>query len=114
MFPGQTCPEHSHPPFDGSPGKEETFRCRSGTVYLYVEGEPTPNPRCRPAQRGRTSPPGTRSCCTPASSTRCSPGPSTGSMLPRAPSSRSSRPQSRDDLDIFTDPAIQRATKLVD
>ena len=38
LFPGQTCPEHLHPPFGG---KEETFRCRYGTVYLYVDGEPT-------------------------------------------------------------------------
>lgn len=48
LFPGQTCPEHYHPPFEGTPGKEETFRVRVGTVYLYVEGEPTPNPRCTP------------------------------------------------------------------
>jgi D-lyxose ketol-isomerase len=46
--PGQTCPEHRHPPFDGTPGKEETFRCRSGLVYLYVEGDPTPDPACTP------------------------------------------------------------------
>ena len=46
LFPGQTCPEHRHPPFDGSPGKEETFRCRRGLVYLYVDGEPTPEPAC--------------------------------------------------------------------
>jgi D-lyxose ketol-isomerase len=38
LFPRQTCPEHRHPPVDGSPGKEETFRCRSGTVHLHVEG----------------------------------------------------------------------------
>src|SRR4051795_3545605 len=50
LYPGQTCPEHRHPPFDGTPGKEETFRVRKGTVYLYVEGEPTPNPRCRPTR----------------------------------------------------------------
>jgi D-lyxose ketol-isomerase len=37
LFPGQTCPEHRHPPFEGTPGKEETFRCRRGTVYLNVE-----------------------------------------------------------------------------
>jgi D-lyxose ketol-isomerase len=48
LFPRQTCPEHRHPPVDGEPGKEETFRCRWGTVYLYVEGEPTPNPIARP------------------------------------------------------------------
>lgn len=41
LLPGQTCPEHRHPPFGGYPGKEETFRCRYGTVYLYVEGSPT-------------------------------------------------------------------------
>jgi D-lyxose ketol-isomerase len=45
MLPGQICPEHRHPPFDSNPGKQETFRCRKGTVYLYVEGEPTPNPK---------------------------------------------------------------------
>lgn len=39
LLPGQCCPEHKHVPTDGQPGKEETFRCRYGTVYLYVEGE---------------------------------------------------------------------------
>jgi D-lyxose ketol-isomerase len=39
MFPGQTCPEHIHPTKNGVPGKEETFRCRWGKVYLYVQGE---------------------------------------------------------------------------
>src|SRR4051812_28177305 len=41
LFPRQTCPEHLHPMVDGKPGKLETFRCRKGTVWLYVEGEPT-------------------------------------------------------------------------
>ncbi len=48
LLPGQTCPEHFHPPVNGQPGKEETFRCRAGEVYLYVPGEPTPNPKARP------------------------------------------------------------------
>jgi D-lyxose ketol-isomerase len=39
LFPGQICPEHRHPPFEGTPGKEETFRCRAGVVHLHVEGE---------------------------------------------------------------------------
>jgi D-lyxose ketol-isomerase len=47
LYPGQTCPEHRHPPFEGNPGKEETFRCRSGLVYLYVEGEGTLAPSAR-------------------------------------------------------------------
>ncbi len=36
LLPWQICPEHRHPCIDGKPGKEETFRCRRGTVYLYV------------------------------------------------------------------------------
>ena len=40
LFPGQTCPEHRHPSVGGKPGKMETFRCRWGRVWLYVEGEP--------------------------------------------------------------------------
>jgi D-lyxose ketol-isomerase len=52
LFPRQTCPEHRHPPLEGSPGKEETFRCRSGVVYLYVEGPPTVEPACQPPASG--------------------------------------------------------------
>ena len=40
LLPAQTCPEHKHVPTGGMQGKEETFRCRYGEVYLYVEGEP--------------------------------------------------------------------------
>ena len=39
LFPFQTCPEHKHVETNGQQGKEETFRCRYGKVYLYVEGE---------------------------------------------------------------------------
>ena len=44
IFPNQICPQHYHPDIDGKQGKEETFRCRWGRMYLYVEGEPTPDP----------------------------------------------------------------------
>ena len=44
LFPRQTCPEHRHPPIGNEPGKEETFRCRWGVVYLYVEGDATHQP----------------------------------------------------------------------
>jgi len=52
LFPHQTCPEHRHPAIAGAPGKEETFRCRSGEIFLYVEGEATQNPRAK-APKGR-------------------------------------------------------------
>ncbi len=50
LFPRQTCPQHRHPPVDGRPGKEETFRCRTGRVYLYIDGEPSSQPACRAPQ----------------------------------------------------------------
>ena len=56
LLPFQTCPEHKHVPIDaiGYPGKEETFRCRYGTVYLYVDGEPTPNTQVQPPKGAYT------------------------------------------------------------
>jgi D-lyxose ketol-isomerase len=50
LFPHQTCPEHRHPTVGSVLGKEETFRCRWGTVYLYVPGTPPAQPACRPPQ----------------------------------------------------------------
>ncbi len=50
MFPRQTCPEHKHPPIGHDPGKRETFRCRSGKVWLYVEGKAATDPACRPPE----------------------------------------------------------------
>ena len=48
LFPRQTCPEHRHPPLgEGNIGKQETFRCRWGEVYLYTEGPPAPKPRAK-------------------------------------------------------------------
>ena len=52
LFPGQTCPEHRHPPIENEPGKEETFRCRWGNVYLYVFGDPVEHPKAS-APKGR-------------------------------------------------------------
>jgi D-lyxose ketol-isomerase len=46
LLPRQMCPQHRHPRVDElNAGKRETFRCRWGEVYLYVEGSATPDPR---------------------------------------------------------------------
>ncbi len=48
LFPNQFFPEHFHPRIDKqNEGKQETFRCRWGKVYLYVEGEPSPQSKAR-------------------------------------------------------------------
>jgi D-lyxose ketol-isomerase len=91
MYPGQTCPEHRHPPFDGTPGKEETFRCRRGSVTLRVDGREIP---LAPGDQF-TIPPDTLHSFT------AGPG---GAVISEFSST------SRDDLDVFTDPEIRRAT----
>jgi D-lyxose ketol-isomerase len=107
MFPGQTCPEHLHPPFDGKPGKEETFRCRSGRVYLYTEGEPAPAPACRPPRGAYTVwheivlDAGDQHTIPPATLHWFQAGPE-GAIVSEFST------QSRDDLDVFTDPEIVR------
>ena len=91
LYPGQTCPEHRHPPFEGTPGKEETFRCRRGLVTLRVDGRELV---LRPGDQF-TIPPDTLHSFTA--------GPE-GAVVSEFSST------SRDDLDVFTDPAVQRAT----
>jgi D-lyxose ketol-isomerase len=38
LLPRQLCPEHRHPPVGDDPGKQETFRVRTGEVTLFVDG----------------------------------------------------------------------------
>jgi D-lyxose ketol-isomerase len=94
LFPGQACPEHRHPPFGGGPGKEETFRCRAGEVVLAVEGagEVVLGPGGQ-----LTIPPDTRH------SFRAGPA---GAVVSEFSSA------SRDELDVFTDPRIERSTRV--
>ena len=47
LFPWQILPEHWHPQLGNDIGKEEVMRVRSGEVYLYMPGDPTPNPRAK-------------------------------------------------------------------
>ena len=109
LFPRQTCPEHRHPPFDGTPGKEETFRCRAGLVYLCVEGEPTPEPQARPPEGAFTVRheivlrPGERHTIPPDTLHWFQAG-DEGAVVSEFSTT------SRDDLDVFTDSRVGRAT----
>lgn len=114
LMPGQTCPQHLHPPVNGEPGKEETFRCRWGEVYLYVPGEPTPNPKAKPP-KGREHTyniwheivlkPGDQYTIYPETWHWFQGGPE-GAVV----SEFSTR--STDENDIFTDPDIRRAPTI--
>ena len=109
LRPGQTCPEHRHPPFEGTPGKEETFRCRRGLVYLYVEGDPTPEPACTPPPGAYTVGheiklrPGMQYTIPPGTLHWFQAG-SEGAVVSEFSTT------SRDELDEFTDANVARAT----
>jgi D-lyxose ketol-isomerase len=53
MRPHQLCPEHRHRPQGDYAGKEETFRCQWGTLYVCLPGDPTQNPRVAPPANRR-------------------------------------------------------------
>jgi D-lyxose ketol-isomerase len=90
LFPHQTCPEHRHPPVGDDPGKEETFRCRQGTVVLHLEGRD--EIMLAPGDQF-TIPPDTLHWFQ---------GGSEGAIVSEFST------QSRDELDVFSDPQIVR------
>lgn len=116
LFPKQTCPEHKHPPVGSDPGKMETFRCRWGTVYLYVEGEPAANVQA-------VVPTGSEAYYTVFHEIQLKPGeqytipPGTlhwfqagaeGAIVSEFSNT------SRDEFDIFTDPNIKRIPEILE
>jgi D-lyxose ketol-isomerase len=90
LFPRQTCPEHRHPPVGDDPGKEETFRCRTGVVHLHIEGED--EIVLRPGEQW-TIPPDTLHWFQAGDE---------GAVVSEFST------QSRDETDVFTDPRIVR------
>jgi D-lyxose ketol-isomerase len=114
MWPHQTCPEHLHPPVGSDQGKEETFRCRWGKVFLYVDGERSRLIQCQPP-KGRKKTytvwhevelcPGGQCTIYPGTKHWFQAG-DKGAVV----SEFSTR--STDKNDIFTDPEIQRTTKI--
>lgn len=118
LLPRQTCPQHFHPPIPALnyEGKEETFRCRWGEVYLYVSGEPTPNPIAQPpASRHATYTvwhqivlrPGDQYTIQPQTWHWFQGGPQ-GAVV----SEFSTR--SVDEADLFTDPDIKRLPEIIE
>ncbi len=115
LFPRQTCPEHRHPPLGpDNPGKEETFRCRWGRVWLAVEGAPSAAPAA-------IVPPGSAAYYTVFHEIALEPGdqytipPNTRHWFQAGDEgaivSEFSSP-SHDESDIFTDPRIVRVPKV--
>jgi D-lyxose ketol-isomerase len=123
LFGGQTCPEHRHPPFEDHagvesyPGKRETFRCRAGEVYLYVEGDEAEAAEATPREEWSVRPPMREEYYTAGKEIHLEPGeqytipPDTRHWFKAgedgAVVSEFSSP-SFDEKDVFTDPKIDR------
>ena len=114
LLPYQTCPEHMHVDSYGQEGKEETFRCRYGKVYLYVSGDG--NKDCIQGKLPETDVtvfheiilnPGEQYTIMPGTLHWFQGGPD-GAVV----SEFSTR--STDETDVFTDKKIVRATVLED
>ena len=116
MFPRQTCPEHRHPNVAGQSGKMETFRCRSGIVYLYTEGKPAAKIKARPPKSSAAHytvrkeivlKPGDQYTIPPNTLHWFQAGPQ-GAIVSEFSST------SRDEADFFTDPNIKRIPEVVE
>ncbi len=114
LIPRQTCPEHRHPRVsDSNPGKQETFRCRYGEVYLYVSGEPVKNPRAVLKERKEyftvwheiVLKPGDQYTI-PINTLHWFQAGDEGAVVSEFSSTSS------DETDVFTDPAIKRAPEI--
>lgn len=114
LLPWQICPEHLHPAIGDYPGKEETFRCRTGEVYLYLPGPATAQPSARvPAARRAWMTVWNEVILRPGQQATL--GPQTRHWFQAGPqgaivSEFSTR--SYDQADLFTDPAIIRRSNL--
>lgn len=114
MFPRQTCPEHLHPPVGRKPGKRETFRVRSGKVYLYIDGKKTARPKAKPPKDGVYTvwneiilSPGEQYTIEPNTLHWFQAGPS-GAIVSEFSST------STDEKDYFSDPRIRRIPEIED
>ena len=114
MFAHQTCPEHYHPQINGAPGKEETFRCRWGEVYLYVPGDSSGVPATSipesyepyfTALREIRLGPGEQYTLAPDTTHWFQAG-DRGAIISEFST------HSRDEYDVFTDPRVRRAPQI--
>lgn len=118
LMPKQTCPQHKHPsiPEMNYIGKQETFRCRWGVVYLYVEGKPVAEPKAMPPEHRKDTytvwheiilNPGEQYTIPPQTWHWFQGGPE-GAVVSEFST------QSVDEADLFTDADIKRLPEIVD
>jgi len=113
LLPGQTLPEHWHPRVEDDPGKQETVRVAWGTLYLVGEGIATPMRAAIPAGKNAVYTLRHEQILGPAGSRTFDPGEKHWFQAgPEGAVVYSFSSVARDVLDRFTDPGIQRVTRI--
>jgi D-lyxose ketol-isomerase len=115
LFPNQTLPEHWHPRVGEDPGKEETVRVISGTVRFYVPGDENMSEGFVPVGQEDTYTMRHELVLKPGEQITLEPG--TKHWFQAAKQGAvmySFSSVARDLLDEFTNPDIERITKIQD
>jgi len=115
LFPYQTEPEHWHPPVGDDPGKEETVRHVWGDLYFYLPGDgkiasgfiPEGKESAYTCRKELVLAPGDQLTCSPGTKHWFQAGPQ-GCVL------YSYSTIARDALDQFSDPGVDRITRVAD
>ena len=113
MFANQTIPEHLHPRVGEDPGKEETIRIISGTVRFYIPGDESMSEGFLPdgkedvytVRHELILKPGEQITLQPGTKHWFQAGEESAVMY-------SFSTVARDILDCFTDPKIDRVTRI--
>jgi D-lyxose ketol-isomerase len=113
MFPNQTIPEHWHPRVGDDPGKEETVRVVSGTIRFYIPGAesiregfvPDGKEDAYSVRHELILKPGEQITLEPGTKHWFQAGHESAVMF-------SFSTVARDVLDCFTDPKIERITRI--
>jgi D-lyxose ketol-isomerase len=115
LFPGQTLPEHWHPPVGDDPGKEETVRVISGILRFYVPGDDSMAEGAIPADKENVYTARHELIFKPGDQITLKPGTKHWFQADeRGVVMYSFSSVARDVLDGFTDPDIKRVTEIQD
>ena len=115
LFAGQTEPEHWHPRVGDDPGKEETVRVVSGTLFFYREGEGELDPGVVPGGQAEVYTCAREIVMRPGDQITLPPGEKHWFQARKEPVVMYSFSTiARDGLDGFTDPAIERGTTIAE
>lgn len=115
LLPDQTEPEHWHPPVGDDPGKEEHIRAVWGELRFYIPGPDTLRAGFVPAGKDAVYRQRHEVLLAPGDQLHLPPGtPHWFQAGPQGAVFYSFSTCVRDGLDGFADPAVVRATKIVD